>query len=160
MKKISHYVTPVFWISVSTISLFVILGIVFPEEFLILTKQIRNFISIYLGWHYLLLVTGIVIFCLYLIASPVSKIRLGDPDSKPEHSKISWISMLFYAGMGIGLVFWGAAEPLSHYAVFAPHAQVGTQEALEDAFKYTFFIGGSRMGSLCCGSISIGVFSV
>jgi glycine betaine transporter len=50
--------------------------------------------------------------------------------------------MLFSAGMGIGLVFWGAAEPLSHYAVSAPQGQVATQEALEDAFKYTFFHWG------------------
>jgi glycine betaine transporter len=141
-KKINHYVTPVFWISMSIISIVVILGIVFPVKFQFVTKQIKNFISIYLGWHYLILVTSIVFFCLFLIFSPVSKIRLGDPDSKPEHSKLSWIAMLFSAGMGIGLVFWGAAEPLSHYAVSAPDGQTGSQKALKDAFQYTFFHWG------------------
>ena len=141
-KRLNQYVTPVFWISISVISIVVLLGIAFFTKFESITTQVRNFISNYFGWYYLLLVTGIVFFCVFLIASPVGQIRLGDPDSKPEHSKISWIAMLFSAGMGIGLVFWGAAEPLSHYAVSAPQSEIGTQKALEDTFKYTFFHWG------------------
>lgn len=120
----------------------VLLGSVFSTDFQMKTEQVRDYISAYWGWSYLLLVTGIVFFCLILIFSPVSQIRLGDPGSKPEYSKRSWIAMLFSAGMGIGLVFWGAAEPLSHYAVSAPQDQVGSQEALANAFKYTFFHWG------------------
>lgn len=141
-KRIGKYVTSVFWISICMVIIVVFLGINFSSEFQSVTEQVRNFISNYLGWYYLLLVTGIVFFCLFVIINPVGQIRLGDPDSKPEYSKISWISMLFSAGMGIGLVFWGAAEPLSHYAVSAPHGQIATQEALADAFKYTFFHWG------------------
>ncbi len=117
-------------------------GSVFSTEFQLITERLRNFISNYLGWYYLLLVTGIVFFCLAIIISPVSQIRLGDPDSKPEYSKLSWIAMLFSAGMGIGLVFWGAAEPLSHYAISTPQGQVGSQQAMIDAFKFTFFHWG------------------
>lgn len=120
----------------------VLLGSVFSTNFRLITEQIRNYISTYFGWYYLLLVTGIVFFCLIVIFSPVGQIRLGDPDSKPEYSKLSWIAMLFSAGMGIGLVFWGAAEPLSHYAVSAPQNHLGSQEALANAFKYTFFHWG------------------
>ena len=120
----------------------VLLGSVFSKDFQLVTEQIRNYISNYFGWYYLLLVTGIVFFCIIVIFSPVGQIKLGDPDSKPEYSKRSWIAMLFSAGMGIGLVFWGAAEPLSHYAVSAPQNQVGSQEALANAFKYTFFHWG------------------
>ncbi len=60
----------------------------------------------------------------------------------PEHSTISWIAMIFSAGMGIGLVFYGAAEPLSHYAISTVRATPGSQEALADAFRYTFFHWG------------------
>jgi len=141
-KKISHYVTPVFWVSICMVIVVVLLGSVFSTDFQLITERVRNYISTYLGWSYLLLVTGTVFFCLLLILSPVGQIRLGDPDSKPEYSKLSWIAMLFSAGMGIGLVFWGAAEPLSHYAVSAPQDQVGSQEALANAFKYTFFHWG------------------
>jgi glycine betaine transporter len=141
-KKVGQYVTPVFWVSITLVAVVVLLGSVFSTEFQSVTEQVRNFISNDLGWYYLLLVAGIVFFCLFLIISPVGRIRLGDPDSKPEYSKLSWIAMLFSAGMGIGLVFWGAAEPLSHYAVSAPQSQIATQEALADSFKYTFFHWG------------------
>lgn len=90
----------------------------------------------------MLLVAAIVFFCLLFIISPVGQIRLGDPHSKPEYSKPTWVAMLFSAGMGIGLVFWGAAEPLSHFAVSSPHGEIATQKALEDAFEYTFFHWG------------------
>jgi len=55
-----------------------------------------------------------VIFCLLLVVSPYGKLRLGGPDAKPEHSTISWLAMLFAAGMGIGLMFWGVAEPVAY----------------------------------------------
>ena len=55
---------------------------------------------------------------------------------------MSWLAMLFSAGMGIGLVFWGAAEPLSHFASSSPEAEVGSSEALRDAFRYSFFHWG------------------
>lgn len=134
--------TSVFWLSISVVGLVVFLGSAFSSNFQAVTEQVRDFISNYLGWYYLLLVAVIVFFCLYIIVSPIGQIRLGDPDSKPEYSKLSWIAMLFSAGMGIGLVFWGAAEPLSHYAVSAPQGQIGTREALADAFRYTFFHWG------------------
>lgn len=54
-----------------------------------------------------------LIFCIGLVFSPFGKIRIGGEDAKPEHSNISWIAMLFAAGMGIGLMFWGVAEPVA-----------------------------------------------
>lgn len=80
-----------------------------------------------------------VVISVIVIFHPMGKIRLGDPNSKPEYSTFSWIAMLFSAGMGIGLVFYGAAEPLSHYAVMAPETTVFTQQAMLDALKYSFF---------------------
>lgn len=81
-------------------------------------------------YYYLLLV---------LVLSPIGSIRLGKPGEEPGYSNKSWFAMLFSAGMGIGLVFWGAAEPLSHYAVQAPGGEVGTQAAMKDALRYSFF---------------------
>lgn len=84
----------------------------------------------------------IVAFCLFLVLSPVGAIRLGKPTDRPAYSTKSWFAMLFSAGMGIGLVFWGATEPLSHYAINAPSAPEGSQQALKDALRYTFFHWG------------------
>lgn len=120
----------------------VLLGIVIPGPFQMGTDALRQAITTNFGWFYLLLVTGILLFCLFLIVSPIGQIRLGNPNSQPEHSTTSWIAMMFSAGMGIGLVFYGAAEPLSHYASSTPSAPAGSQEALADAFRFTFFHWG------------------
>src|SRR5699024_7925997 len=67
---------------------------------------------------------------------------LGKADEKPEYSKVSWFAMLFSAGMGIGLVFWGAAEPISHFASNPPLADPGTDAALKESMRFTFFHWG------------------
>lgn len=142
MYRQKSKLTTVFWIAILIVGIVIIPGFLFPQSFQLKTLQIRNYIGRNLGWYYLLLITSIVLFCVYLIFSPIGNIRLGDPDSKPEYSKFSWIAMLFSAGMGIGLVFWGAAEPLSHYAISTPDAPVGSIAALQNALKYSFFHWG------------------
>ena len=67
-----------------------------------------------IGWWYILVVTLFVFFALYVGISKIGNIRLGRDDEKPEFSLVAWFAMLFSAGMGIGLVFWGVAEPLNH----------------------------------------------
>ncbi|MCH8563325.1 BCCT family transporter [Nesterenkonia sp. YGD6] len=81
------------------------------EAFETLNATIVNTI----GWWYVLVATGFVVFALWAGASKVGNIRLGRDDEKPEFSLGSWFTMLFAAGMGIGLVFWGVAEPLWHF---------------------------------------------
>ena len=102
----------------------------------------RSLIGTDFGWFYLLLVTLIVFVCGFFVLSPMGQIKLGEPDSKPEYSTGSWIAMLFSAGMGIGLVFYGSAEPLSHFASKTPHAEPGSQQAMADSFQFTFFHWG------------------
>ena len=131
--------TPVFRISALITGVIILLALVFPNQLAAITHSIRDFLDLKFGAFYLLLATIIVGVCLYFIISPAGKIRLGDPDSKPEHSKLSWLAMLFSAGMGIGLVFYGAAEPLSHYAISAPEAEVFSAQALSDSLKFSFF---------------------
>ena len=122
--------------------LLVILAIIIPDTFNKFSQVIKDKVANNFGWGYLLLVTSILIICFYLAVSPLGQIRLGEPNSKPTFSTISWVAMMFSAGMGIGLVFYGAAEPLSHFAISTPEAPVQSQEALADAFRYTFFHWG------------------
>ncbi len=137
MKQISN----VFWISVAIVLAAVIFGVSAPKSFEEVTGNIQAFITSAFGWYYLILVTIIVLFCIFLIFSPVGAIRLGKPDEKPEYSNISWFAMLFSAGMGIGLVFWGAAEPLSHF-MEPPLADAATNAAQKESMRYTFFHWG------------------
>src|SRR5699024_9289763 len=100
---------------------------------------IMNYVSTHFGWYYLIVVSLLVIFCFYLIFSPYGKIKLGRKDDKPEFSYPSWFAMLFSAGMGIGLVFYGIAEPLSNYITDPPLAEPGTEAAHNDALRLSFF---------------------
>ncbi|MFD2208688.1 BCCT family transporter [Virgibacillus halophilus] len=142
MKKI----TPVFYISVIVTALFIIWGII-PKTVLPhanlddVTNVIQAFLVDKFGWFYLLSVTGFVVFALYLIFSKYGRIKLGKPGDKPEYSYITWFAMLFSAGMGIGLVFWGAAEPISHFHS-PPYGDAETKEAAKNALTYSFFHWG------------------
>lgn len=138
----SRNYTSVFIGSLSFSLLLVALGIFFPAPYQHITENLRSLIGTDFGWFYLLLVTLIVFVCVFFILSPMGQIKLGEPSSKPEYSTGSWIAMLFSAGMGIGLVFYGAAEPLSHYAISAPHGETQTKQSLADAFQFTFFHWG------------------
>ncbi len=138
-KRKSLDVTLAFWIALSAVVIIVLCALVFSKHFESFTGSVRDLISNNCGWFYLLVVMLLVGICLVLMISPAGKIRLGDPDSRPTYSTVSWIAMLFSAGMGIGLVFYGAAEPLSHYAISSPEAELYSRQALSDAFKYSFF---------------------
>ncbi len=85
------------------------------------------------GWFFVLASSFFVLFVLWLAASKFGKIPLGADDEKPEFNTVSWIAMMFSAGMGIGLMFWGVAEPLTHFATPPP----GTSEAESDAALQT-----------------------
>ena len=82
-----------------------------------------------LGWYYSLIVAGFVAFALLVAFGPYGNITLGKDDDPPTYSLVSWFAMLFAAGMGIGLVFWGVAEPLSHYASPPPGTPADTPDA-------------------------------
>lgn len=97
----------------------------------------RNF-----GWFYLWLVLGMVVLAFFLAFSRYGNLKLGDEDEDPEFSTGAWFAMLFAAGMGIGLVFWGVAEPVSHYAMPPPGIDPETPEAASAAMRYAFFHWG------------------
>lgn len=97
----------------------------------------RNF-----GWAYLWLVLGLVVMAVVLACSRYGNLKLGAEDEEPEFSMGAWFSMLFAAGMGIGLVFWGVAEPISHYGTPPPGIEPSTPEAANAAMRYSFFHWG------------------
>ncbi|MDY0057825.1 MAG: BCCT family transporter [Methyloversatilis sp.] len=94
------------------------------------------------GWFYLWVVLALVLMALLLAVSRYGDLKLGDEDEEPEFSIGAWFSMLFAAGMGIGLVFWGVAEPVSHYGSPPPGITAGTPEAANAAMRYAFFHWG------------------
>ena len=94
------------------------------------------------GWFYLWVVLGLVALAFFLAFSRYGDLKLGEEDDEPEFSVGAWFSMLFAAGMGIGLVFWGVAEPVSHYVSSPPGVAPGTPEAANVAMRYAFFHWG------------------
>lgn len=138
MKK----VTNVFWVSIVLVALAVAYGALAPENFGTVTGKIELFLTTSFGWYYLIIVSVMVLFCLFFLISPMGKVKLGKDTDKPEFSFLTWIAMLFSAGMGIGLVFWGAAEPLSHYAIDPATAEPGTTEAFRESMRFSFFHWG------------------
>lgn len=92
-------------------------------------------------WFYLGLVSAVLFFLLYLMISRFGHIRLGKDDEKPEFNFLSWVSMLFSGGMGIGLIFWSVAEPMLHYAD-NPFTQGMSEDSASMAMRLTFFHWG------------------
>ena len=128
--------------SAGFIFLIVLWGIIAPDNMAsvfdtMLASLTRNF-----GWFYLWVVLGLVLFAAYVAFSRYGNLRLGGEDDEPEFSMGSWFAMLFAAGMGIGLVFWGVAEPVSHYVTAPPGITPGTPEAANAAMRYVFFHWG------------------
>lgn len=110
------------------------LGAVFDTALATIT---RNF-----GWFYLWVVLGLVVLAFVLAFSRYGDLKLGAEDEEPAFSTGAWFAMLFAAGMGIGLVFWGVAEPVSHYGTPPPGIAPQTPEAANAAMRYAFFHWG------------------
>ena len=116
-------------------------SILYPEIADQILNVVKNFIFVNLNWVYVWSVTLFVFFLIYLLFSKYGSIRLGDNESRPEHSFFSWVAMLFSAGMGIGLMYFGVAEPMQHYTseVFGVTQYVNKAQ---NAQLYTFFHWG------------------
>lgn len=106
---------PVFFVSAILAILFALWGIIGNKSLAKISNILMNGLQENFSWLYLYTMLFFVLFCVILAFSKYGKIRLGKDDERPEYSTISWFAMLFAAGMGIGLVYWGVAEPLSHY---------------------------------------------
>ena len=117
-------------------------GLVSPDSFGAFAKALNGGLTKYYGWGYLLTMNIFVAFCLFIGCSRFGKMRLGPEDSRPEYSNLSWVAMLFSAGMGVGLVFYGAAEPLFYFGSTPLGAEPGSIQAARDAMQITVFHWG------------------
>ncbi|WP_367104035.1 BCCT family transporter [uncultured Psychrobacter sp.] len=106
---------PVFLTSVILITVFIIFGALFNEQAEIVFNQAKEFVSLRFGWFFIAVINTTLLMSIYMILSRYGDIRLGHQTEKPEYKLLSWIGMLFSAGIGIGLLYWGTAEPLYHY---------------------------------------------
>lgn len=122
---------------------FVSLAAIFPDRMADLLTAANETVVQDLGWFFVLIVTGFVGFSLWVALSPMGEIVLGKDDEEPEFGLGSWFAMLFAAGMGIGLVYWGVAEPLNHYNAPPPGSSPeGSAEAARTALDTTFLHWG------------------
>ncbi|MHC8514669.1 glycine betaine uptake BCCT transporter [Sporosarcina sp. ITBMC105] len=144
MRKISN----VFYITIGLIILAVGYGVLASESFETVTSTIKNFVAASFGWYYMMIMSVLLALSLFLIFSPFGKIRLGKNTDRPEFSTVTWIAMLFSAGMGIGLVFYGAAEPLSHYAINPATKEPNTDAAFKEALRESFFHWGLHVWAM------------
>ncbi|SDC82092.1 BCCT family transporter [Nocardioides lianchengensis] len=131
------------WGSAVLIAGFVAWGLVAPDNLGTVMGEATGWVVGNFGWAFILIATGVLLLCLYLALSPWGKIKLGPDDSTPDFRTFSWVSMMFAAGLGAGLLFYGIAEPVTHWAN-PPHglAEPESEEAALTALRYTYFHWG------------------
>ncbi|MBD3670794.1 MAG: BCCT family transporter, partial [Gammaproteobacteria bacterium] len=131
----------VFFISAGVIVLFVALTLFFENRVDNLFNLVQTGVSHYTGWFFVAAMNIILIFIISMLLGRFGDIRLGGEGATPEFTTAGWFSMLFSAGMGIGLLFYGVAEPMFHF-VSSPMTEPGTAEAARVAMDFTFLHWG------------------
>ena len=129
-------------VSAAIIAAVVLWGLVSPATLDVFFNTLLADVTRTFGWFYLWVVLGLVVLAFFLAISRYGNLKLGDEDDEPEFSIGAWFAMLFAAGMGIGLVFWGVSEPISHYVKPPPGVTPQTPEAANLAMRYAFFHWG------------------
>ncbi|AXK32509.1 BCCT family transporter [Streptomyces armeniacus] len=133
----------VFWASLGISALFVAWAVLFKDNLNRVTTASLDWVTGTFGWTYLVVTLAILVFLVFLAFSPAGEIRLGKDTDRPEFSTPTWFAMILSAVMGIGLVSYGVAEPISHLAA-PPHglAEPNTPEAAVRALQYSYFDWG------------------
>ena len=135
---------------------FLVFSFIRRDSMMETSNAIKGVITKNLGWFFVLLSTGAVIYLVYLAFSRFGDIVLGEPTERPEFGDISWYSMLFSAGMGVGILFWGAAEPLTHYLNNPVH-ESQTTAAARNAMAITMLhwgVHGWGVYTLCAVAVA------
>ncbi|MCO8083200.1 choline transporter [Acinetobacter lwoffii] len=149
----------VFYVSATLILLFSLVTILFNQQANLVITNILNWVSRTFSWYYLLAATLYLVFIIFIACSRYGEIKLGPKHSKPEFSLLSWSAMLFSAGIGIDLMFFSVAEPLSHY-MNPPVGEGQTFEAARQSMVWTLFhygLTGWSMYALI--GVALGYFS-
>src|SRR5699024_6326621 len=131
----------VFYVSLIVCIVFLGFGAIFPKKVEYFSNTFLNFIYDKLGWLFLLTIFILLVFCIYIMFSKFGKMKLGEDKDKPDYPTVTWIAMLFSAGIGISLVFWGVAEPVSYY-VDPPFGEGSTKESAERAMQFVYLHWG------------------
>lgn len=138
----SGRINPAVFYSASALIISIILfAVIAPQTADQTFKAVQAAIVANGGWYYVLTVAVILLASVFLGVSRYGAIRLGPDHSKPDYSNVSWFAMLFSAGMGIGLMFFGVAEPVMHF-LSPPVGEGSTVQAAREAMKLTFFHWG------------------
>lgn len=130
-----------FWVALPIFAAVGVWGILSPDGLADAATAFTRTSFRALDWFYLSSVTVFLILCLWLAFGKYGDIKLGRPNEPPEFSTPSWMAMLFAAGMGVGLLFWGAAEPMTHFTS-PPIGEGGTPQAARQALVFTTFHWG------------------
>lgn len=140
----------VYTISFSIILILTLLAAIFPKTFGAYAQNTYDALALNFGWLFLIIVFVLDIFLIFLALSRYGRFKLGRDDEEPEFSFMSWIGMLFSAGLGVGIVFWGVAEPLTHYlhSPFPKSVDGQSVESARLAMGYTFFHWGISQWSI------------
>ena len=138
---------PVFLSSALLIIAFIIFGAFFNELANEVFGQAKAFISVRFGWFFIVVVNLALLMSIYLIFSKYGDIRLGYQTEEPEYNLVSWIGMLFSAGIGIGLLYWGTAEPLQHFMA-PPLGEPETIAAAKQAMNISFLHYGLHVWAI------------
>ena len=120
----------VFGVTAGIVAAILVWGLVSPDTLDRTTTSILTWLVTNLGWLFVLAASGFVLFALWLALSRFGKIPLGKDGEKPEFNTVSWIAMMFSAGMGIGLMFFGVSEPLTHFTTPPPGSDPGIGTAM------------------------------
>lgn len=129
---------PVFYPAAVIILIFIVLTLIIGKPMEKVFSDIQSGITSQMGWLFVLAVNIFLAFGIYLAFGKFGKIRLGGKDAKPEFSTFAWFSMLFSAGLGIGLLFYGVGEPMMHFSNDVINENPLTPGAARNAMKYTF----------------------
>jgi glycine betaine transporter len=131
----------VFWVAAVLSAVFVAWGVLFAESLAaVFDAVLFDFLVPNFGWVFILSSFGFLAFSVYLALSRYGRIRLGGDDEQPEFRTVSWVAMMFSAGMGIGLMFYGVAEPMTHMGTPpAGLAEPNTKGAAQVAMEYSYF---------------------
>lgn len=132
----------VFILSLFIVLVFALPGMFYPDLLFNFATWLHEQILQTFGWMYLVAAFGFLVFSIYIASSRYGYIKLGKQHEKPQFSYFGWFSMLFAAGMGIGLIFWSVAEPMSHYLNPRGIIDAESGEAAQFAMQYSFFHWG------------------
>lgn len=138
----------VFWPAAVVIVIFAAFAIIAPDTAEDLFLALQTKVVAYFSWYYVLIVAFFVVFCVFIGFSKFGQIKLGKDDDEPEFSNMSWLSLLFAAGMGIGLVFYGVSEPLSHFASPRPGITGTPEQLAQAALRQTYLHWGFSAWSI------------